>query len=160
MMFPVRRTIFLAALVLLLAASSLNASAVEKIRPDQRAVELIDRLLAALSIQDPDERLRAVIPLVHRSMLTEDGKDLDRDTKDFSYKKACQNVGFYRYPADIKEVHKGNVYTIGWKETAEKGRTDRYFIRKKPGASGVPAPLSVFLPENGGPPKIVDMGSL
>jgi hypothetical protein len=134
--------------------------AIEKIKPDPKAIDLLNKLLAALSIEDPDARLQAVIPLVHKSMLTADGKDLDSDTKQFSYKKAYQNVGCYKQPVEISQVHKGNTYTIGWEETAETGRTDKYFVKKKDGVNGMPAPIHVFWPENGGDPKIVNMGSL
>lgn len=151
-------------LVVILSLYLLNAfvtvGAIEKISPDPRGTELVNKLLNALSIEDPAERLKAVIPLVHKSLLTSDGSDLSRDIKDFSYKKAYNNVKFYQIPASIREVHKGRVMTIGFRETAEKGRTDKYFINKKPGTTGLPAPIHVFFPEDGGAPSIVNMGSL
>ena len=133
--------------------------AVEKISPDPRGVELVNKLVAALLIQDPDARVKAVIPLVHKSLLNNDGTDLSINVKPWSYKKAYQNVKFYCYPVKIHEVHKGRVYTIGFKETAEKGRTDKYFVKKKPGVNGMPAPVHVFFPSDGGDPKVVNMGS-
>ncbi len=151
---------FVLFLSLYLLNALLPASAIEKIRPDPKGTELVNNLVKALSIEDPDERLKAVIPLVHKSMLTSDGQDLDRNVKDFSYKKAYNNVKFYQYPVSIYEVHKGNVLTIGFRETAERGRIDKYFINKKPGVNGRPAPIHVFWPEDGGAPSIVNMGSL
>jgi len=136
------------------------ARAWENIDPDPEAVQLINDFLGALSIEDDTERLQAVIPLVHKSLLTRDGDDLDRDTKEFSYKKAYSNVKFYSQPADITEVRKGTPTTVGWEETAEAGRVDKYFIDKKDGVDGMPAPIEVFWPEDGGPPKIYYMGSL
>lgn len=137
-----------------------HSMAIEKISPDPKGVELVNKLLSALSISDGDERMKAVVPLVHKSMLTGDGRELDRNTRDFSYKKACSNVKFYEQPARVTQVHKGNTYTIGFAETAEKGRSDKYFIAKKPGVAGMPAPVIIFWPENGGEPKVVNMGSL
>ena len=134
--------------------------AVEKISPDPAGVELCNALLTALCIGNPQERLAAVIPLVHRSLLNTAGNDLDRGVKEFSYAKASGAAKLYQLPANINEVHKGNVTTIGFKATAERGRTDKYFIPKKEGVAGRPAPLHVFWPEGGGPPKIVNMGSL
>ena len=136
------------------------AGAVEKVPPDPAGQKLCSELLAALQIEDSAQRLSAVLPLVHKSMKTRDGKDLDRNTKDFSYKKASGAAKLYSSPAEITEVHKGNVSTIGFKESAETGRTDKYFLAKKPGVNGRPAPIHVFFPEGGGEPKIVNFGSL
>ena len=148
-------------LVCLFMASTFNSAlAWENIDPDAKAVALINDFLVALSIEDDTERLEAVIPLVHKSLLTSDGKDLDGNTKDFSYKKAYNNVQFYAYPAVITEARLGEPITVGWEETAEKGRIDRYFIDKKEGINGMPAPLQIFWPEDGGEPSIYYMGSL
>ncbi|MDQ7825847.1 MAG: hypothetical protein RDV48_23800 [Candidatus Eremiobacteraeota bacterium] len=144
-------------LILMLGAA--RAQAIEKIKPDPAAVALLNEFLTALSIPDDEKRLKAVLPLVHKSLIAKNG-DLDRNVKDFSYRKACENVRFYQQPASIYEVHKGNVFTIGFKETAEQGRNDKYFINKKAGVAGRPAPLHVFFPSSGGPPKITNMGSL
>ncbi|MBI2267285.1 MAG: hypothetical protein HYU64_19325 [Armatimonadetes bacterium] len=157
-----RRFRFLTVLSVLLLAIFFvyEARSIEKISPDPRGVALVDELVKALSVSDENARLNAVLPLVHKSLLSRDGKDLDRNVKEFSYKKAYQNVKFYKQPVEIHEVHKGNVMTIGFKETAERGRRDKYFIKKKDGINGMPAPIHIFWPENGGDPKVVDMGSL
>ncbi len=154
------KQIFPVFLVMFLFATFYSAPCIEKIAPDEKAIALLDRFLAALSIEDPEKRLEAVIPLVHKSLLTQDGKDLDNDTKPYSYKKACQNAGCYKQPVEIYEVHKGNTYTVGYGPTAEKGRTDKYFINKKEGVAGRPAPIHIFWPSDGGEPKIINMGSL
>jgi len=137
-----------------------SALAIDKIKPNPKAVKLVNNLMEALSIKDGDARLKAVIPLVHKSMLTPDGKDLTSNVKRFSYKKAYNNVKFYKVPVEIYQVHRGTVTTIGFKKTAERGRTDKYFVKKKDGIKGFPAPIHVFWPEDGGDPKIVNMGSL
>jgi hypothetical protein len=147
-------------LVLLLAAWTPMALAIEKIEADAKGVQLCELFLKACQIEDPKARLEAVVPLMHKSMLSKDGKDLDRNVKEFSYAKACGGAKFYAIPVEIYEVHKGNVTTIGFKETAERGRTDKYFVAKKAGQAGRPAPLHVFWPEDGGPPKLVNVGSL
>jgi hypothetical protein len=151
--------ILIAALMLMLCAAS-PGEAIEKISPDANAVQVLNRFLQAISLADDHARLAAVVPLVHKSLLTADGTDLDRDTKEFSYKKAWQNVKFYQVPAGITQVHKGNVLTVGFRETAERGRVDKYFVAKKPGINGMPAPIHIFFPENGSAPKIINMGSL
>lgn len=147
-------------ILLLVLAVFRPVFAIEKISPDPRGVELVNKLLQALSIEDPEQRLKAVIPLVHKSLLNKDGTDLDINVKPFSYKKAWQNVKFYCIPVKITEVHKGREMTIGYGPTAEKGRNDKYFVGKKPGVNGMPAPIAVFWPSDGGGPKITGMGSL
>ncbi len=154
------KQIFPVFLVMFLFATFYSAPCIEKIAPDEKAIDLLDRFLAALSIEDAEKRLEAVIPLVHKSLLTADGKDLDNDIKPYSYKKAYENVGCYKQPVEIYEVHKGNTYTVGYGPTAEKGRTDKYFINKKEGVAGRPAPIHIFWPSDGGEPKIINMGSL
>jgi hypothetical protein len=136
------------------------ARSIEKIKPDGQAVKLVNRLLKALSIEDYDQRVKAVLPLVHKSLKTSDGRGLDGNIERFSFKKAYQNVKFYRIPISIYEVHKGRPVTIGFRETAERGRKDKYFVNKKDGVAGRPAPITVFWPEKGGKPTIVGMGSL
>lgn len=100
------------------------------------------------------------MPLVHKTLLSGDGKDLAATIKPYSYKKAVTGAPFYKLPIEITEVHKGNVTTVGFKETAEKGRKDKYFVAKKDAAAGRPAPIIVFWPEDGSEPKVIDMGSL
>ncbi|MCA9544899.1 MAG: hypothetical protein KC613_10930 [Myxococcales bacterium] len=152
-------------LLLALSAAALMAlaspaQAIEKIPPEAKAVEIITQFLNAARIEDEGKRLQAVLPLLHKSMKSADGKDLPPNVKRYSYKKACDGAKFYQVPAKIFEVHKGNTVTVGFKETAEKGRTDKYFVEKKAGIAGRPAPLHVFFPADGGAPTLINIGSL
>lgn len=135
-------------------------AAIEKIAPDPKGVRLCTEFLAALSRADEKVRLAAVLPLLHKSMLTADGKDLDPQVKQFSYQKAVKGAQFYAQPAEIFEVHKGVESTVGFQQTAETGRTDKYFVKKKPDQPGRPAPLHVFWPKGGGEPRLINIGSL
>ena len=137
-----------------------NARAVEKIEPDEKGVKLVGQVLTALVIEDEGERLKAVLALVHKSLKTKDGADLTRTVKEFSYKKAVRAAKLYENPPAIHQVHKGRDVTIGFKETAEKGRKDKYFVKKKEGVAGRPAPIIVFWPAGDGEPTVVDFGSL
>ncbi len=137
-----------------------RALGVEKIEPDPKGVKLVTDFMAALAIEDAAKRLEAVIPLLHKTLLTEDGKDLTPDVKRFSYNKACTNAKHYKQPAEVTEVHKGMESTVGFGKTAEKGRSDKYFVAKKDPTLGRPAPLHVFWPSDGGAPKLINIGSL
>ena len=152
------KTVLTCLLVLMALVSA--APAVEKIDPDPKAVALINDFLKALAIPDEAERLKAVMPLLNKSMYSNDGRDLDPQVKQFSYKKASGAVNLYAFPAVITEVHKGNVQQIGFKQTAQQGRIDKYFVAKKEGVQGRPAPLHVFWPADGGAPTLVNIGSL
>lgn len=133
---------------------------IEKIEPDPKAAKLVSDFMNALTIADESERLQAILPMVHDSLKTKDKKDLFSSVKQFSYKRAVDMIKLYKNPVELGEVHKGTVSTIGFKELAEKGRRDKYFVKKKDGINGLPAPIHVFIPENGGEPKIYDFGSL
>lgn len=143
--------------VALITATLGAALAVTKIAPDPRGVKVVNELMEALKIPDAEARMKAVVPLVHVSLLTTDGKHLAPNVEQFSYKKAVGSISLYPVPVTITEVHQGNVTTIGFGETAQRGRSDKYFVAK---SEGRPAPVIVFFPEDGGAPKIVNFGSL
>ena len=151
------RNLLTAAAVLLFATS---AGAVEKIEPDAKVAALVKQTLAALQLPNDAARLKALLPLVHRSLKTADGGDLARTVKDFSFKKASRGAG--NYLPEITEVHKGAVSTVGFKETAQRCRRDKYFVKPKdPDGKGFrAAPIHVCVPEDGSAPTILDFGSL
>lgn len=60
----------------------------------------------------------------------------------------------------ITRVRPSNVMEIGFGPTAEAGRVEDCFIAKKEGVRGLPAPVTVFFPASGGPPRIAYLGSL
>ena len=136
-----------------------QAFAIEKIEADQRAVKLINRFMQTLQMKDHTARDTTVVKLLHKSMLNKNG-EMTPSLKNYSFKKACDGVKFYQVPVKITEVHKGRVLTIGFRETAERGRVDKYFVAKRKGIAGLPAPLHVFWPEGGGQPTLVNIGSL
>src|SRR5687768_16997387 len=104
----------------LLSVVTANA-APKKVAADPKGTQVVSELLAALSLADENARLAAVVPVMHKSMLTADGKDLADNVKRYSYKKAYQNVQYYTQPASIYEVHELPEQTVGFQETAERG---------------------------------------
>jgi hypothetical protein len=89
-----------------------------------------------------------------------EGNDLTTDIRQFSFKKAHSNAKFYQIPVKITRIRPTRVTAIGFEETAEKGSVVDYFISKKEGGNGLPAPIKIFFPADGGTPKISYMGSL
>ncbi len=147
-------------LVILLGFAISPLVAIEKIAPDPAAAKLVNDFMNALTIADEAERLQAILPMVHDSLKSNDKKDLFSSVKQFSYKRAVNMIKLYKLPVELGDVHKGSVSTVGFKEAAERGRRDKYFVKKKDGVNGLPAPIHVFIPEAGGAPKIFDFGSL
>lgn len=124
---------------------------------DAAAVSLLNNLLKALQSGDEAARVRAALPLLHRSLLSSDGRDLESSVK-FQFKKASQNAGNYAQPVDVTRVQPKGAITLGeGTDNPEKGRIEQYFIAKK--GSGPAAPVTIFFPDNGAP-KIYYMGSL
>jgi hypothetical protein len=127
---------------------------------DGAALELLNRFMNALLIKDDSERLAAVLPCVHKSLLNNDGSDLMQTVKEYSYQRAIRDVALYQMPVRVTQVAKGNNSAVSYGKTAEEGRTDRYFIAKRDGVPGLPAPVHVFFPKDGGKPSVINMGSL
>ena len=127
---------------------------------DPRAVALLNAFMQALSLPDPLESARAVLPFVHRSLKTAAGDDLSRDLRQFGHKKAHGNARHYAIPVHVTRVRTTRTTGIGFEDTAEPGRVDDYFITKRDGVNGMPAPVKIFFPADGGPPLVSYMGSL
>lgn len=158
-------SIFIIFFVVISLNSQINIYAIEKIKPNDKIINLINKLFVSFMIEDEKERIKAILPLVHDSMKTKDKKYLSRDILLYSYKKAYQNYKFYKFPVEIDYVIKGRNLTIGYKETAEYGRIDKYFIKKKENVAGLSAPISIFIPIKDNvllidKAKIIDFGSL
>lgn len=129
---------------------------------DARAEKLLNDFLAALtsSPDNMDAAVKAALPYLHKSLLAPGGGDVSSDLRRFSFKKAWENARFYAQPVKITRIRRTGLSAIGFRETAEKGKVSDYFVAKKEGASGMPAPVKIFFPEGGGDPKISYVGSL
>jgi len=127
---------------------------------DPRAVALLNAFMQALALPDAAESARAVLPFVHRSLKTPAGDDLSRDLRQFGHKKAHGNAQLYAAPVHVTRVRTTGTTGLGFGETAEAGRVDDYFITKRDGVNGMPAPVKIFFPAGGGPPLVCYMGSL
>jgi hypothetical protein len=148
-------TKLLPTLVLFLSACGGTAPARPTVAPDPRGVALVDGLLGALAQPDEPAQIQALVPLVHRSLLSDDGKDLSEDVKRYAFHKAVAEVGYFRRPAVVAEV----VDDGPDREGDERGRRLRYFLEKKDEVPGLPAPVTLFWPDAGSP-KILSFGAL
>ena len=146
------------------AISNLAHKAIKKILtpPNPAAVSLINSFFEALHLPTDADRQKAILPLVHKSLVYNDktGPVLDRTIRDYSYSRAVKNYGLYQFPVNITEVHQGNTFTVRAGSSAELDRTDKYFVAKRSGVAGLPAPVEVFFPSQGGAPSLINFGSL
>lgn len=137
-----------------------SVNAQTKVQTDARAIELLNNFMQALLIEDFEESALQVMKYTHKSLWNVDGTNLSKDLRDFSFKKANNNAKFYQVPVKVTRVRETSVTAIGYDETAEKGKVVDYFIAKKAGVNGMPAPVKIFFPADGSAPKISYMGSL
>lgn len=139
-----------------------NEAHAEEAAVDPRAEELLNKFMGALQDNSGDMNAAAVAakPFLHKSLYSKDGTSLSPDLMRFSFKKAWEGSKFYSVPVKITRIRPTNVSAIGFRETAEAGKVVDYFIAKRPGIAGLPAPVKVFFPAGGGEPKISYIGSI
>ncbi|MBU1107745.1 MAG: hypothetical protein KKB51_13820 [Candidatus Riflebacteria bacterium] len=91
------------------------------------------------------------------------GTALDIDLPRFSLKKDFENFKFYAMPLEITRVNKRRSNGDGYGESAIAGWVYKIWIAKKKGTAGMPAPISIMVPENHPTiktPKVIGIGSL
>ena len=102
---------------------------------------------------------KVAVQYYHCSHHAKTGDNLLPDRLHFSFKKGFNGIKLYQDPVHITRVRSLATQAIGFKETAEKGRSFDYFLSKKEGVSGIPAQIRIFIGETSGI-KIDDLGSL
>jgi hypothetical protein len=127
---------------------------------DQRGVVCLQNFINSLLETDFNVAAQKAMQQIHKSDYAKDGSSLKQDRLNFSFKKAWQNAKFYANPIKITRVQKTSLSGIGFKETAQAGTSYKVWIGKKQGVNGMPAPIYVFFPADGGEPKVHDYGSL
>ena len=141
-------------MILILISTAFSFGETEDLTPEPQEVEFINNYLAVLSIEDDQERLDALIPLLYARLVSENGTELHNNSRMF-YKRACEHVSLYLQPAEVIEVRDGiDVEDEGY----PKGHTVIYVIKKK--EEGEKGEVFVFRPEDGGELKIFSLGSL
>jgi len=87
---------------------------------------------------------------------------LRSDLKRFSLKKDFENIKYYKTPVEITRVNVSLTNGNGLGATAIKGKIYKIWIKKKNGQAGMPAPVSILVPENHlqiNTPKVCNIGS-
>ncbi|AFM05154.1 hypothetical protein Fleli_2801 [Bernardetia litoralis DSM 6794] len=111
-----------------------------------------------------DECAEMFAKIAGGSLVSEDGQSLGNDVKPYSLKKDFQNIKFYHTTSiKITRVNVKNSNGMGFGYSAIRGKVYKIWIGKKQGVSGMPAPISIMIPEGHSEiktPKVVGIGSL
>ena len=125
----------------------------------ENAIYLINEFMSTLQNNTFNASVRKSIPLMHRSLLTPGQKDLDEDTKRFSFKKAYERAKYYNFPIAVTRIDKIKTTEIGHENTHDIGVEYKIWIAKKE-SKGYPAPVVIFFKEGSDNPKISYVGSI
>lgn len=131
--------------------------------PDERGAAKLKRFIEILtSTEDMDAAGKTVVAekLVHASKLDKnEPRQLNNDSMRFAFKKAFSNAKMYDPGPRIIRTQLTATSAVGFGPTAQKGKLYKYFIAKKDGVGGMPAPIQIFYPEDGSDPIVYDFGS-
>lgn len=131
--------------------------------PDERGAAKLKRFIEIVTTTaDLEEAGKLVIAekLVHASKLDKnDPRKMNNDSMRFAFKRAHENAKMYDPGPRIIRYQLTATSAVGFGPTAQKGKLYKYFIAKKDGISGMPAPIQIFYPEGGGEPIVYDFGS-
>lgn len=111
------------------------------------------------SLNECAERFAAI---AGGSLVNEDGQTLRNSAQPYSLKKDYENIKFYAQPIRITRVNV-RPSNSGFGPSAISGQVYKIWIDKAKGQAGMPAPISIMVPENHPSirdPKVISIGSL
>lgn len=86
---------------------------------EKEALLVMNKFVHILQTNDFKKNSQMVIPLIHKSLLTQDRSELDADTLMFSFKKAYTNAKNYAYPVKVTRIDRLKTTEIGYGNTHE-----------------------------------------
>lgn len=144
------------------AQSKANDIPADKLPPEVKAV--LEQYVAMLRAgPDVPSVAKAFVAIAGGGVVNEDGSQLRKDVPEFSLKKDFNGVKFYADPVTITRVNATKSGGQGFGPSAIAGMVYKIWIAKKEGAGGMPAPISIMVPEGHATiktPKVVNIGSL
>ena len=111
---------------------------------------------------DIDQCAGKFLDLAGGGLVNEDAKSLRKDVARFSLNKDFSNVKFYANPLKISRVNLSYSNGDGFGWSAIKGKKYKIWIEKADKSNGMPAPVSILVPEGHESikvPKVVNIGS-
>jgi len=145
-----------------LAQSKANDIPIDTLPPEVKAV-LVDYLKILRGSASVEDAGKAFVAIAGGGVVNEDGASLRTDVTRFSLKKDFDGVKFYADPVVITRVNATASNGQGFGPSAIKGKVYKIWIAKKDGAAGMPAPISIMVPEGHATiktPRVVGIGSL
>lgn len=129
----------------------------------KEVLETLEAYAKALSAETIEKCAEAFIAIAGGGLVNETGDKLRTDVPQFSLKKDHSNFKFYAFPLQITRVNRSVSNGDGYGPSAIKGTVYKIWIGKKPGTAGMPAPISIMVPD-GHPtiktPRVIGIGSL
>jgi len=112
---------------------------------------------------DIDQCAEKFIEVAGGGLVNENASGLRQDVPQFSLKKDFNNVKLYADPIKITRVNVSTSNGDGYGWSAIKGKKYKIWIEKANKANGMPAPITIMVPEGHESislPKVVNIGSL
>lgn len=143
------------------AQSKANDIPVSKL-PNEVNLVLEQYVNLLLKSSDINQCAEKFLEVAGGGLVNEDAKSLRKDVARFSLNKDFSNVKFYAKPLKISRVNLSysNGDGLGW--SAIKGKKYKIWIEKADKSNGMPAPVTILVPEGHESikvPKVVNIGS-
>lgn len=125
--------------------------------------EVLNNYIEILKSPNLDLAAQKFVSIAGGSLINTNGTALSRGKKEYSLKKDFTDLKHYAYPVKITRVSKTQSNGQGYGATAIKGTVYKIWIDKKTSDLGVPAPISIMIPQGHAKikaPKVVNIGSL
>lgn len=152
---------FAGALTSAQAQTKENDIPVENLPPAVK--EVLNKYISILrSSKTIDECATAFGEIAGGTLINSDGQSVTSSTKQFGLKKDFNDIKVYADPIIITRVNATPSNGQGYGATKIKGMVYKVWIRKKDPANGMPAPVSIMVPEGHASittPKVINVGS-
>lgn len=139
-----------------------NDIPVEKLPKEVKEV-LVQYIRILRNSEDIDKCAEKFLEVAGGSLVNENASALRQDVARFSLNKDFGNAKFYADPIKITRVNLTVSNGEGYGSSAIKGKKYKIWIEKANKSNGMPAPVSIIVPEGHNSiktPKLVNIGSL
>ena len=124
--------------------------------------QILDKYIETLNLSSIDDCAAKFIKIAGGGLVNETGTALRNDIKAYSLKKDHDDIKFYKQPVEITRVNKTASNGQGFGSSTIKGQVYKICIAKCASSGGLPAPVSIMVPEGHTTiktPKVVNIGS-
>lgn len=145
------------------AAAQSNKDDIPVKQMPSAVINVLYKYTEILKSETLEKCAEAFLAIAGGSLVNPAGTALDIDLPRFSLKKDYENFRFYDLPLKITRVNKRQSNGDGYGDSAIAGWVYKIWIAKKKGVNGMPAPISIMVPENHPTiktPKVIGIGSL